>query len=828
MRYFEELLESYNRLKKRSFKIEFINEAEEPDDDTILASEQAAEELLASNAQELAQEEPGQGVDSDGNPQMKKVYNNRNPLIVKTPQTGHELKLYMSEKRGPNGAKIANAPTVIKVDVGNQQLGAVADESGKILADFKTKANYKKFLGLFGSGAETGASSGEDAKATQNRIAANQEAQRSQERETIGGFASQLGVELHPQTAESQKKMLDNINAFEATPDDELAQRVKSNANGYVVGSTRQGFEYKLATAQTFQTDADGKIVGRGPINPIIGAEAAESHELLSAALTSDGPDCDAVSNRVGTYKGRIILFSRNGKGSDGGEGLAFQQDKFQELCLREYKKKCPGKNLELSGGRFSSNEKNAIKGTFYEATMNFAQIVFNGVRDGGANFTESVGDMVALIQEKTDILQEIAASQNLDAGTTPDGMWENDVLQEQLTLAETPAAIIQFLRKELRAVMPVVQMMDADNVRQAGKVSTTGDRADMVFEYSDKAKADAAAAASGGKVRTIRESVNGQVIERYEVGMGLKRLEKLKKFKMGEINSLARLIQGVRGEIPQSDAAWYPGFNRALDDMHPLSDEDAEGMRAYASELEAGYQSDIDLLTKPSTYEFEGESTTVQPADRFARIADNLEGKVPRDVLLASPIGKAIYRGQELVDFSDPSEQSRAAELFARDRMVKKLRRDLQSDDPVVRRNARNHAIRTAMVTGANADSLSQTITDDTGSTVMLNHNEVFEDITKSDTIIEQDGFTTKFFSPDGRLLLRTGHERTMAGDKAETRITTNMPGDEATRRAKPVVTPAVEEPQVEQQDLLLAFFTGQQKLLETILNQTRTKNLL
>jgi hypothetical protein len=131
-------------------------------------------------------------------------------------------------------------------------------------------------------------------------------------------------------------------------------------------------------------------------------------------------------------------------------------------------------------------------------------------------------------------------------------------------------------------------------------------------------------------------------------------------------------------------------------------------------------------------------------------------------------------------------------------------------------------------MVTGANADSLSQTITDDTGSTVMLNHNEVFEDITKSDTIIEQDGFTTKFFSPDGRLLLRTGHERTMAGDKAETRITTNMPGDEASRRAKPVVTTAVEEPQVEQQDLLLAFFTGQQRLLETILNQTKTKNLL
>jgi hypothetical protein len=131
-------------------------------------------------------------------------------------------------------------------------------------------------------------------------------------------------------------------------------------------------------------------------------------------------------------------------------------------------------------------------------------------------------------------------------------------------------------------------------------------------------------------------------------------------------------------------------------------------------------------------------------------------------------------------------------------------------------------------MVTGANADDLSQTITDDTGATVQLNHNEVFSDIVKPDTIIEQDGFTTKFFSPDGRLLLRTGYERTMAGEKAETRITSNMPGEEVTRRAKPVVASTPEEPQVEQQDLLLAFFTGQQRLLETILNQTKTKNLL
>lgn len=827
MRYFEELLESYNRLKKRSFKIEFIAEAEEPDDDAIVASEQAAEELLAAKAQELAQEEPGEGTDPEGNPKMKKVYSQRNPLIAQTP-TGHELRLYMSAARGTGGARTQNAPQVIKADIGGSPLGAVADETGKILPDFKTKANYKKFIGLFGSGGETGASSKEDAKATQNRIAANQEEQKSQERETIGGFAGQLGVELHPQTAQSQQKMLDNISGFDAQPDDALGQWVKSNANGYVVGSTRQGFEYKLATAETYQVDADGKVVGRGPINPVIGAEAAEAHELLSESLTPEGPDCDAVANRVGTYKGRIVLFSRGGKGSEGGEGLAFQQDKFQELCLREFKKKCNGADLELSPERFSSQEKNAVKGTFYEATMNFAQLIYQGMRGDSSTPEEAVAGIVSLIQDKRELLEEIAAGQNTDAGTTPDGMWESDVIAEQLAMAGTPEGIVNFLRKELRAIMPVVEMMDADSVRQAGKVSTTGDRADIIFEYSDREKAERAAAATGGKVRTIRESVDGQVIERYEVGMGLKRLEKLKKLKMGEINSMGRLIQGVRGEIPLTDAAWYPGFNRAMDDMHPLNDEDTASMQAYASELEAQYASDIELFTKPSTYEFDGDSTTIQPKDRFERIVDNLEGKVARDVLLASPLGQAIYKGQQLVDFSDPTEQSRAAELFARNRMNQKIRRDLQSEDPAVRRAARNFAIRTAMVTGANADDMPQNITDDTGATIQMNHNDVFSDIVREDTIIEQDGFTTKFFSPDGRLLLRTGYERTMAGEKAETRITTNMPGEEVTRRSKTVASAAPEEPQVEEQDVLLTFLAGQQKLLETILNQTRTKNLL
>ena len=821
MRYFEELLESYNRLKKRSFKIEYIAEAEEPTDEQLTNADQAAEELLGSKAGDLAQEEPGEGTDPDGNPKMKKVYSQQNPLIVPAPN-GTELRLYMSAARGAGGARSANAPQVIKVDVGGQSYGAVADESGAILPEFKAKKNYKKFVGLFGAGEEPELSGKESAKARENRQNAAAEQQKVAAREEPGGFMAEMGLEPNPQVQKSQAKMVENIGNFQPEADDADGQFIKSRAQGYVYGSTRAGFEYKLGTATTIMTK-DGVKKGEGPLDPTIAAEAAEAHEMLSDALGGQ-PDCEGLSQRVGTYGDKIILFSRNGKGSSDsqGNGLAFKRDKFQDVCLREAKKKCPQLDTELKADQFSTQEKNAVKGTLHESMVEISQLVLEAIRSGDPTvLQEKVGELKELVQSKRELLGSIAADQ--DSGTTPEGAWEAGFIDEHLAEITTDEGMINFLRKELTAILPVVEAFDADSVRQAGTSSRTGDRRDIEFVYSDRARAEEKAKAAGGSVRKESRVDPGPprtIVNEYVVGVGLKRLTKLSKFKLGDINSAGRLMDGITGSIDATDRDWDPGFNGAMDEKLPMT----AGDKDYAEKRRQKYDKTVDLLTKPKTYDIDGDSTTMTPEERCKRLANNIN--MSYEELKGTELGQAILKGKEFVDFSDPVEQSRMAEIMARSQMCGDLKRDLASNDPQTRELARRHAARAAMVTGMNRDDMPQNITTDDGETIQLNHNEVYDRImdgnnVREDIDIVQDGYTTKFFDKKtGELLLRTGYERTMNNGKAETRTTSNIPGETVKKLGKSVSSSSAPV----EDNILLQFLAGQQRLLETILNQTKT----
>ena len=773
MDYFSELLESYNKLKKRTFKLTYIAEQEEG---------QAFADL-----QKILLTAP----EGDYQPMPSDQYPGLSSFRYRRSKDGGVTVAYAREGQA----------TVLD-NTGNK---AQFNSKGKPNAAGDKMWN-RLYQALSGKEPSKGPQSKADDVAIQNQQ--QQEADRLSKLAQPGGAFEERGYNL-----QQISPALDSIDNSIRTVKDicekyDLNNQPKycKNPGVYLTGASKAGFAYKLSEGRVLQVNPEtGQKTGEGEMEPGLLNSVAQSHDALIDFLGGRG-DCDTINQRVGFYKNRMVIF-----GSDTSEGVTIMPNALQDDAISRVKNECGDDiNLnEIAEDNLSTNAVNAVKGTFNELVLQLG-VRLLAAKDESSR-KEAFKEVAAEINKRRQFLTEYAESLSIkdDVALGLDDTFEQEVLIEQAGIAQSNTALKNWFLKELSFQLNFVRAVAADNVEPAGREIKTGGREDTNLIYNDKTKAESAANKFGSKA--IKRDDGS-----FSVGIGQKRIEKLKKVKLGEINSTERMMAIMTGEA-RNDSNIEPGFQKKISFMQFGNDQTREEAAVnYMQRLEAKIERTTKSLKEFTTYVGkDGKIKSEAPEMRLKGIADRVKGILGYNALKDSALGKALFKGDKgYQDFSDESTQQRAAELVAREARFKELKSAIESGDQA----AQDAAIKMALICGANANNMTQVFTDDSGETYAIPHNKVFEEVCKANSAGNLDvrisGTTMTMITPDG-LEIAFNQEGTWGGGSRRTRSNTRISSD--TIKRLNTLTKKTQE------SALYKFLEGQMKLLQEILNPSK-----
>ena len=837
MDYFSELLESYSKLKKRTFKLTYISE--ETSEEEYVQAAQVVKDFLTNNLADI------------------QAANFSNKIDLQTP-AGVSISFWSGpgKSTGRVGAEAQSQDTqVIKAQSG-APFGEVAVINGgsvEISSQLTSKgAQYKQFLSKFIQGGDSGSKDAgqriqqgaKDAEQQkqQQELEAQQAAdeQRKQELREIGGWSRQNGVELSPGTIAALQGGKEAAQRYcDAAGDSEAYKGFCAKIWSYFAAGTQKvGLEYKLATAQGVSiTDADEGTTKKVQLSPGTMEAAAESAQFLVSFLDPESDNteekCKEVKNRIGMYQGKkLVLFGQ--EPSNNSEAVVVgEPNALQRLALDRVEKECGMSTADLTqltGDGVSTNTKNAVRGTFFEEIIKFA-----GNYRNAQTPEEKMAAGEALrevLKEKRATLIAIARETDPQSGADLDSEYERDIQEQILSVLDDPSKLSKFIMGEVKAIQPVIDFLDADEVVHVGTSSKTGERADVYFMYNDEAKAREKAEAVGSTVEKMPDG-------RFRIAAGLKRLQEMHGPKLGEINSQERLDGIATGKVVDRFIA--PGFFQSMNirQFGRNNGEGQEEMIAYADELESEVsQATSQLLEQRLSISPEGKLRSQKPSDVFGALATTtFESLTPAQVR-NSVLGKALFKTnaegnleQKRFDGDDPiasENRQRGHEMIGRAVRMNKLKNDVESGNPA----ARAYAIRLALVTGSNSTDQSQVMVDDKGETLVLKHNEIFKlicDAERSDNPPEfkfsESGYSITINEPGKPpLSLRVGQEMSKVIDSDGNFVSC------ATRTDCKIPTASARDPRLQgnlsesnNESTFHRFLKGQMNLLEELLNSSK-----
>ena len=576
----------------------------------------------------------------------------------------------------------------------------------------------------------------------------------------------------------------------------------------YLTGIDKAGFAHKLANGIVLDVDPEsGKKIEAGQIHDGLINQVAQSHKELMDFLGGRG-DCATITSKVGFYQNRLVLF-----GGEPSEGVTITPNDLQKDALKAVERDCPDADIaEIITDKLNGNAVNAVKGTFNELVLQLGVKLLAAKTDEERK--ESFSDVAAEINKKRAFLRKYAEQQTVaeDVALGFDETFEQSVLLEQAGIAGDTEELKTWFKKELSFQLSFIRMMDADGVRAAGKDVKTGGREDTILTYNDAAKAKQKAELVGAEVITKKDGT-------FEIHVGQKRLKKLKDTKLGELNSIDRLRAILNGEV--TDKHLEQGFLESIREMQFGKDKarDAEAIQ-YINEMEARIKLAVEPLTKYSTYmDSKGRPKLGSPEAKLKHVADKFKGTLSYGDLRNSPLGKAIFKDDaKYADFKNESVQQRIAEAIMREARFKQLKGAIYGGY----QPARDAAIKMALTCGANKSEMTQLITDDSGKSYAISHNEAFKKICDAENAgklsILVEGNTIKFSTRDG-ISISWSQEGSWGGGERRTRSQTKI----STETIKSLNKLEEEETN---ESTLHKFLEGQMKLLSEIIGSSK-KNL-
>ena len=813
MDYFNELLESYARLKKRTFKLTFINEAEDKNSDQDKMDDKMRKD---AEAQALA-------IVKAGTTQQWDAQKNKN----------NELYAYTTKDDrivGINGP-FGNRPQQV-ADMGGNPL--VDSEGWKKLVNYfldgdaqrdeveQTEEQQLEDLLIQAEEKIGGATAKELAKTLkkEGQARTDSEALRmamemiKSNPELIGGKSVIASYKRQVKSAFIYRKELLAKYPKELPEELQDLQSFIDNPVKFIAGASPGSLEEYLSRGSAFTLDEKGNQIitdlGPGAIQ-----EAVLANEFLLSFLDPAEDyigKCADIAKTIGVQRtggrNQIILFGSE-RDSDGvpTEGVSVNSNKLQEKALKVASEKCPEEAGNLSliiNNRLNSSDKNALKGSIYEVIPRIS-VLFNklAVNPADKNIRKELKNIIedVIRKEKIPLLEQIAAE---SGALSLDAYVQQQEAIEQLDIASSKQKLGAWLLTEAKSMNSFIKMLphEPSDVLHVALSPKTGDRADNSFMYVNKEEAEASAKAVGASVITLSKSqildqvpkkkraqVKKQLDSIYKfedqsihiVSIGQKRMTDHGDTKIGEINRQETINNYMNGKDPKGNVA--DGFFEALDNLVPLSKSDSD----YYKSIESFVQKSVAPFRETTIYSSGGMLKIQKPEHIAEVVSKSLIGKFTQQQIKDLNLTQLFFDKGKPRDFSDPIVQQRIAEGLERNIRMSTYKKDMR--DSTKRKQAETVLLRQALICGYNVNDITQVKGTSDGRTRAWSHNEPMRravaDWKEGNLDISVDGNTASFTRTGDNLVkyMTFSQEGTYSGSgenrKRETRSQTKITGE-------------------------------------------------
>ena len=798
MDYFSELLESYGKLKKRTYKLTFLNEAHDYSADQMRAFGEIDTAIKAAAA--------GQ------------------------PQTG------LGRKGNMSVTPVEDKPNSVKIEGGNAPAKIVNSTNySNVISPNKThSASYSvRLLGAWAPKGEEGSgeASTEDMRMDAEIAKKQAELEEKRKNKTILGSVEgteyeETGNILSIGFKRIQELMYDKI--IDMSDDVALAQIVKGNYS-----TKRGGFLKQILQGEVRKLNQDGTKSKKGDkVSPAQAESMARKFMLLAAspgivAGSEQAKEfCQKVGNEqnpvIGMYKDKPVIY-----GADKTESLVFPTvNKLIDGALNKIESLCGKTRSDLTvvpTDSVNSNALNGIRGTFFEDIKVFA------INIKGAKTQEErkkiAEEFKSLIREKRADLEQIVSKYGGEEEFTLDLelFGEAEYQKELFEVLNSAPAFKQYLYKELSLVNGFVDSLKASRAdRTGGGKAAGGDRDDVIAVFENEQSAIEA----GKKLLVEPYQEDGE----WKISIGSKRYTASTDAKMGEVNSDDQLLknmdpnfkgdsnynaEGMRDRILKELFGW-DGSPSTRDSSMAQWQETYD----YYKKIQEDTNKIKNSFIETEAYSLNGKVTLQTPQARAEVLLERLKSATGYSDLASSPLQDVLYttndRGDlELINLEDQSTRERLAEKVGRMYKLQQLGKGLNSEQDSIK--AKNSALLMAYSTGGNAKDLSQVFSTD-DFTIAFSQTGLLKDLAGSEnTKVEVNGFTINI--SDGKKKVKVGLERSGKNTRVVCKTV-----EESMRAMGAVHIPDKQEVS----DSIEHILKGQISLLEAFLNQTNGNLLL
>ena len=861
MDYFNELLDSYNKLKKRSFKLIYLSEAE------------------AKNKKVDDGKSNQEDVDAQANKDAEKK-------ALEVVALGKSQQ-YDDSKRVEGGAPWAflsppkgQQPERISLILGAGWPMALADAGGT--PDVNSKG-WKALVGYF--------KGGEDDKLVAQQ---DEEALLEERLNTLGSLIDS-DPERFPELAKHiltlEKKNLQQIDELcrkEILPDHICKGTI--NTLQYIGGSNAKSLESKLFHGTGFiGFDEEGNMQ-KEEIGEDVFADIFKTNEDLLHLLERGDPDCDQVNKRMGLVgKGKVVLFTDPDQGGPmefGAGGVVMDKGGLHQAMIDRFG--CEIKQYQFKG---STNAQNETKGRFNEAFMGLITRIYAKVRQfpEGATKQQKQAILKPLAAEFTQEMQDNLLSLQEFAGETPmadqgivlDSYPLMEEVERQLSVLTKDGSVKKLLSQIMVQMGGLLKRVQADDIIAGGTAQRLGGKVDNFFMYlgdeglaTAKARAHHLQLTPQDVVTTTPKDLYDNATEalKPQIEKTLKRQglsvtdtteihllsagNKLSvggQIKFGDL-SLDRAIDIVMGnEItgpspPENEEAWYNKLNQSLQ-LDPSHTDPQGSIATYFSPIKKLYDSCRGISEEIQYVNTDGQITLTNPSVTALQIQNMTLGRFKYGAVgsnfynactkeIPNPNGDDPKTIRERISFDGNSPEAkknrkRAAEALRRDYLAYRFKTDYNGKDPIKRAGATDAMCRMAGATIMEQGELGQVVTEEAtdSAPLVINQNDVLRGLgeaRKKETLrIEftgDAGSTIKFHfkvkGADGKehdIIYSTNLER----QKTRPAIVGHISKKDAAKVGKTMkpLTPLPE-------DIFYEFLKGQQALLETLLTSSRERH--
>lgn len=795
MDYFSELLESYSKLKKRTFKLTYINEQEGG------LVNQEAEKLVRqyiSNAPEVenASEANLASIPTitglDGAPTKYKIFNNL------------------------SSGKIGVFPFGRGITILVNNVGAEDPENIRRLAS---------------------ALAGEDKPSKKETAAidsANAEAQAIQQQQAAlaspGAALTSMGA--NPKVIQNVQKAaqsvldLPNMEWFKGDKSLQTKRGVK-NLEVYTNPQSPQSFEFKLTNATAFTADANGDLI-EGEVPAGLLEEVSKSNDLLMSFLKDEIPDenCKALKHRVGYYGKndgkKIVLF-----GGSKDEGIAFTPNYMQKIALERATQKCESANVEIvKTGVTKEKFLNDLRGKLAEHTL-----VFITEATSTNPLVKELAKKRFISMLATRKRQYMRAarffSERFEVGSVDLqslGFGEavtdlNDLFGNNDALKQLLANIASTTGKMRR------EAGNPDYIRHVGKEISGGDetdtgrKADVVFQYVDEVAAKSFANKYGA------EATFNEEYQRFEVAVSQKFLQKITDSNAGEIKGGG---EGMRAHWERQNSMSVDLID--LIDSKLFSDpNEANASLKLFNDIENQVQKTVEGLVEDRFFlDVTGKPKTQNAQKTCKDLVKLLKDK------LSFEIDNSEIEGMLSSEYDTTESRQRLSEYVSRRIRMQKYKEAI--NNPATRIMAAKSLFKLSCVAGYSKDNAITFLGTEDGNALTFKTNSIFDRISQAmnngtfdPTNADNLQFTlagAKFnVTEDGKsfgINLKTEGYESKMGRSTLFKATVDA---QSMVNANQMTNKIPEQPI--QADTLYQFLHGQMKLLETLLSKPRVNPL-